>query len=135
MRFSSAAPFAALLGSLLAARPASAQDADPWFGRDKALHFSASALIAGGAYAAGALVLDGRPARALVASGAALSAGAAKELYDMTGRGQPSWRDFTWDVIGTAVGVGVSLLVDWAIRGSSGGPDTTGQGRAALVRW
>ena len=91
-------------------------DDDPWLGPDKALHFGVSTALASGGYAASALVLDPPWQRALVAAGFTLSLGAGKELYDATGHGDPSWRDFTWDVIGCAVGVGVSLLIDLALR-------------------
>ena len=36
--------------------------------------------------------------------------------------GTPSWRDFTWDVIGTATGLLVSFLVDLAVRAVTGEP-------------
>ncbi len=87
-------------------------DRDPWLGPDKALHFAASAGIAAGGYALGAQLWD-QPAPRLISGGAlALTAGIAKELYDLSGGGDPSWRDFTWDVIGTATGLLVSWLID-----------------------
>ena len=46
-----------------------------------------------------------------------IAIGAGKELYDMTGHGDPSWRDFTWDVIGTIVGLGLAWGVDMLVRG------------------
>ena len=49
---------AMLLGSKVRA-----QEADPWFGRDKALHFAASASLATVAYAGASLVTDDRPTR------------------------------------------------------------------------
>lgn len=89
---------------------------DPWFGRDKALHFGASALLAGGGYGVAALLTDSRPVRAGVGAATALTAGIAKELFDLAGFGHPSWRDFTWDVIGAACGVLVSFVLDvWVI--------------------
>ncbi len=103
---------AALLAALLAARPAAADPADPWWGPDKKLHFAASATIAAGAYGGASLAYDTRLPRVLWGTGLALGAGLAKEGYDLTGRGDPSWRDLTWDVAGTATGVGLSLLVD-----------------------
>jgi putative lipoprotein len=93
-----------------------ADDADPWLGPDKALHFGVSTVLASGSYAGAALLLDPPWQRALVAAGFTLSVGAGKELYDATGHGDASWRDFTWDAIGCAVGVGVALLIDWALR-------------------
>ena len=51
-----------------------------------------------------------------------LTLGAGKELWDMTGRGDPSWRDFTWDVLGTAVGVALAVGVDALVSGSKDAP-------------
>ena len=54
-----------LLALALAARPATASDADPWFGPDKALHFGLSAgLAAGDAAAGGDATLAGEAAAA-----------------------------------------------------------------------
>jgi putative lipoprotein len=91
-------------------------DDDAWLGPDKALHFGVSTAIASGSYAGSALLLDPAWQRALAAAGLTLSVGAGKELYDAGGHGDPSWRDFTWDVLGCAVGVGVALLIDLALR-------------------
>lgn len=96
---------------LLACLPtrASASEEDPWFGRDKKLHFVVSAGLATGGYALGAIFWEEPSAR--LASGAtlALGAGVAKELADLAGYGHPSWRDLAWDVIGTGAG----LLLAW----------------------
>ena len=46
----------------------------------------------------------------------ALAAGAAKELWDVAGPGDASWRDFTWDVVGTATGVAVAFAIYAALR-------------------
>jgi putative lipoprotein len=97
-----------------------AADPDPWFGPDKALHFGISAGLAGGGYALSALVLEKPWQRAATGAGFSLALGAGKELYDLSGHGDASWKDFTWDVAGTAVGVGIALLVDVAIASSSG---------------
>lgn len=116
------AGLAALL-SLLAPSLARADDPDPWWGRDKALHFSVSVGLAAGSYGASSLVLDKRWQRAATAGGFTLTLGAAKEGWDATGHGDPSWKDFTWDVAGAAVGTGLALLVDLALsshRSSSG---------------
>lgn len=86
--------------------------ADDFFGPDKALHFGVSAGLAAGGYAASALVLEKPWQRALAGASLALSAGIAKELWDSTGRGDPSWKDLAWDGIGTGVGVGLALGVD-----------------------
>lgn len=100
--------------------PTSARaDDDPWFGRDKALHFTASAAIAGGAYAIAATQFDARTPPLLIGGGVALAVGAAKEGADALGLGTPSWKDFAWDVAGTLVGLGVAWGLDLLIRGVS----------------
>jgi putative lipoprotein len=101
---------AMLLGSKVRA-----QDADPWFGRDKALHFAASASLATVAYAGTSLVTDDRPTRIVAAATVALAAGVLKEVWDLTGHGDASWRDLTWDVVGTTTGVLLAYGIDWAI--------------------
>lgn len=104
----------ALVLALALARPARADD--DWLGRDKGLHAAASAVIAAGAYGASAPWIESRPGRAAVGASVALAAGLAKEAWDATGHGDPSLKDLTWDVIGTAAGVGLALLVDTLVR-------------------
>ena len=89
-----------------------AQASDGWFGDDKALHFSGAAVIASGTWLVAAQVTDDAWRCALSAAGASLLAGAAKELFDLAGAGTASWRDVTWDALGTAAGV----LVSWAVH-------------------
>lgn len=101
--------------------PAAAQE-DPWFAEDKALHFSVSAAIAGGGYALAVPVTEERWQRALFGGSLAIAAGAGKEAYDATGAGTPSYKDFTWDVIGAATGVGLALLIDWALSPAPSAP-------------
>ena len=101
--------FAAL--ALLLSTPALGQSADPWFGRDKALHFGLSAGLAGAGYVGGALVFEEDWAPLASGAGLALSLGIAKELWDLSGRGTASFRDLAWDAAGTATG----LLTAWAI--------------------
>ena len=103
------------------------QDTDPWFGHDKALHFAASASIAAIAYGGAALKTDDRPTRVAAAVTIALGAGVLKETWDLTGHGDASWRDLTWDVIGTTTGVLVAVAIDWAI-GRLWGPAAAPQG-------
>lgn len=98
---------------------ARAADPDPWFGPDKGLHFGVSVGLAAGGYGVSAVVLDERWQRALAGAGFSLTLGAGKELYDLTGHGDASWKDFTWDVVGTAVGVGIALLIDTAASSST----------------
>ncbi len=109
------AVLAVLAGPVGSARAQTA-DADPWWGRDKLLHFSASASLAIVGYAGTSLGTESRPARAAGGAALAVGAGAAKELWDLDGHGDASWRDLTWDLIGAATGVLVSLAVDWSIH-------------------
>jgi putative lipoprotein len=95
--------------------PADRPDPDPWFGRDKALHFAASASIAVAAYGGTSLATDDRPTRVVVSASVALGAGILKELWDLSGHGDASWRDLTWDVVGTTTGVLFAYAIDWAI--------------------
>ncbi|MEP6652424.1 MAG: hypothetical protein ABJA82_03645 [Myxococcales bacterium] len=104
-----------LFGQGTASAAGALDAADPWFGRDKALHFSFSAVIAGGGYAGTAALTDDRRWRIMGGVGLGLLAGASKEALDATGSGDPSWRDFTWDVVGTATGVAVAAFVDWLL--------------------
>lgn len=100
---------ALLLVIPLAARAA---DPDPWMGPDKALHFAASAGLAGLGYGASVAFTDSRPVRLAVGAALSLSAGVAKELWDLSGHGDASWRDLTWDLVGCTVGLAVSWLLD-----------------------
>lgn len=97
---------------LTLAWPARAAEPDPWWGRDKALHFGVSAGLSAGGYAASSLVLEERWQRATAGATFSLTLGAGKELYDSTGNGHASAKDFAWDVAGTAVGTAIALLVD-----------------------
>jgi putative lipoprotein len=90
-----------------------AADADPWFGRDKALHFSFSAAIAIGGYGVASVVTDNWRWRLLSGGASGLAAGVGKEALDASGSGDASWRDLTWDVIGSATGLGLAFLIDW----------------------
>ena len=107
----------AILLMLLALPPAArAADPDPWFGADKAKHFAATTALSVGGYACASL-FDGRPAVRLAAAGTlAMGAGIAKEPWDLAGHGDASWRDLTWDGIGTATGLLAGFFVDWMWR-------------------
>lgn len=89
-----------------------APEDDRWFGPDKALHFGASAGIAAAGYGLSAMVFEDRSARLATGAGLALTLGVAKELNDLAGHGDPSWKDLTWDLIGTATGLAAAYLVD-----------------------
>jgi putative lipoprotein len=85
---------------------------DDWFSQDKFLHFGVSAGLAGAGYTSGALLFDAPHARWLTGAGVALGVGLGKELYD-AGRGSIfSWKDLSWDVLGTGTG----LALSWAIE-------------------
>jgi putative lipoprotein len=103
------------LALALGATAARATEPDPWWGVDKGLHFGISIGLGAGGYAASSLLLDERWQRAATGAGFSITLGAGKELYDLSGHGDASWRDFTWDLAGTAVGVGVAWLLDLAL--------------------
>jgi putative lipoprotein len=102
----------------MSAGPARADepDPDPWLGPDKALHFAASAALAGGGYGVGALAWEDVGPRLALGAGVGLGAGITKEALDAAGLGDPSWKDLTWDVAGVAVGLGIALAIDLTIR-------------------
>lgn len=101
-----------LIVGLTAASPARAQTEDPWLGRDKALHFGVSAALAGAGYALGIALFDCELPRLVLGGSVALGLGVGKELWDLAGDGDASWRDLVWDVIGTAVGLALGWAVD-----------------------
>jgi putative lipoprotein len=101
------------LAVFLAARPpVQAAEPDPWFGRDKVMHLSVSFALAGASYATAAGCTKRTSVRVLSGVGIAFSAGLAKELSDQYGGRGFSWRDLTWDAVGTATGTLVAWLVD-----------------------
>ena len=105
-------PALCLGGATLLTPVAARAQSDPWLGPDKALHFSASALIAGAGYGGASLLTGDRRWRLAAGAGLAIAAGAGKEISDSYGNGDPSWRDFTWDLIGAATGLGIAWLID-----------------------
>jgi putative lipoprotein len=109
-----------LLSSALFFMPrlASAEESDPWWGKDKALHFGVSAGLAAGGYGVSSLVLEERWQRATAGAAFSLTLGVGKELWDLSGRGNASWKDLTWDLAGTLVGTGLALVIDLAISGT-----------------
>jgi putative lipoprotein len=99
----------------LQALPARAQDDDPWLGHDKMAHFGVSIALGAGGYGGATLLVKPRWQRALIGGAVALSVGGAKELWDLAGHGDPSWRDFTWDLAGSTVGVALGYLIDLTV--------------------
>jgi putative lipoprotein len=85
---------------------------DSWFGMDKAKHFAATFGLAAVGYCASGLGFLSRRARLCSGAGIALTAGVAKELDDMAGYGNPSWKDLTWDVVGTCAGLLAALELE-----------------------
>ncbi len=111
-------------------RPAHA-DEDPWFGRDKALHFGATFVIAGGGYGIGALAgMEGYTPRLILGGSLGLGAGLGKEAIDLAGYGDPSYKDLVWDVAGTAVGLGLSALIDFGVHHRDHAPSPPGAASA-----
>lgn len=110
---------ASLLLASTAAR-ADPPDPDPWWGRDKALHFGACAGITGGGYAIATQITDDVAGRAAIAASLGIGAGLGKEVLDAAGLGTPSWRDFVWDVLGTSVAITVSVSIDFGVRAFKG---------------
>lgn len=98
---------------------ASAREVDSWTGPDKAMHLVAGTLLAGASYGIWIERRDGRGWGALIGAGVGLGAGAAKELADVAGLGHPSAKDFAWTALGTALGLGIAILIDVAVRGAS----------------
>ncbi len=89
---------------------------DKWLGKDKALHFGTSATLAAGGYAASVPFVDSRAKSLLFGGGFAFGLGVAKETWDLAGHGDPSWKDLTWDAIGTVTGLAIAYLVDSLTR-------------------
>ena len=105
-------PAAALLTALALTVPSAARgEASAWLARDKALHVGASFLVTVAGYGAGATVFDCAPGRLGVGTALGVAAGLAKELADLAGAGEPDWRDLAADL----VGIGLGLLVAWAV--------------------
>ena len=80
------------------------------------LHFEATASLAIVGYAVAAMVTTDRPTRVGAGAALALGAGIGKELWDLDGRGDASWRDLTWDLIGATTGVLLAAAIDWSIH-------------------
>jgi putative lipoprotein len=94
------------------------EDTDPWFGPDKALHMSAALGVAAGGYVGGVAAFHERWAGVAMGFGIAAALGGIKEGVDASGLGDPSWKDFVWDLVGATLGVGLSVTFDAALRGT-----------------
>ena len=80
---------------------------------DKAIHFTVSFGLGSSAYVGGGFI-ESRGWRAAFGLGIALGAGAAKEIWDATGQGDPSWADMGYNLLGAVAGVAVAVLFDLA---------------------
>src|SRR5262249_61081849 len=105
------------LAARFVSNEARADDSDPWFGRDKFNHFVVTSAIASETYLVAAAHVKARGWALVIAGGTSLAIGGAKEAWDLAGHGDASWRDLTWDLIGTAAGLGLAWGLDLAIRG------------------
>ena len=100
-------------------------DEDPWWGRDKALHFGVSTGLAATGYGVSSLWLERAWQRATAGAAFSLTLGVGKELADWAGYGQPSYKDLLYDFAGTALGVTLAYLVDLA-TGTNSEPERAG---------
>jgi 2-iminobutanoate/2-iminopropanoate deaminase len=100
------------LVALFSSSRALAADPDPWFGKDKALHFAVTTGVSAGGYGASALFVEDRGLRFAIGAGSAIGLGIAKEIYDAARGGDASPRDLVWDVVGAATGSLVALAID-----------------------
>ena len=94
--------------------------ADNWMGPDKVAHIGVTAGLTSGTYG---LLCVYKPDmdmghRALWAVTAGLGAGLFKEGLDLVfNTGEPSYKDLTMDVVGTATGLIIMLIFDSALSG------------------
>ena len=126
---------ASLVATLFVApkRARAQQTEDKWWAPDKALHFGVAAAIAGIGYGVGTEIFEKRWACAALGGGLAIGAGAGKELLDMTGAGDPSWKDFTWDVIGAVAGLGIAIAIDAIVRSHDDSTSTASGSHSAAL--
>ncbi len=116
------APLLLALAAAVAAPSAARADdtSDPWIARDKAFHFDVSAGIAAATYAvSAAYIVDSRWKALAIGGGVTIAVGGGKELLDLAGIGDPSWKDFAWDAIGTVAGLALAWGVDMLLGGVS----------------
>jgi putative lipoprotein len=119
-RMYSALRMLVVVAAVTLAPAAYGQEADPWIARDKALHFDVSAGIAAAGYGVSAgWLVEARWKALALGGGMAIAAGAGKELLDATHvfGGDPSWKDFAWDVLGTIAGLALAWGMDLLLGG------------------
>lgn len=71
--------------------------------KDKVFHFVAGAVISAGSSIVMYKVTHKKNASILIGIGAGCLAGAAKELYDSTGRGDADSKDLLWSCAGASL--------------------------------
>jgi len=90
--------------------------ADSWWGTDKALHLGVSVGLAASATAVTAAWIEDPLERAAIGVVSSLTLGVAKELFDGLGLGEASFRDLTWDLIGSVIGASLAWVVErWIV--------------------
>ena len=107
----------ATVATLTSAAAHADDDGDRWLGSDKVLHCGISAGVAATVYTATTPLFASRYPPLLIGAAFTLAVGASKEAYDATSGGDPSWKDFTWDAIGTVAGLALGYALDLALRG------------------
>ena len=121
---------ALLLVAFLCAPPAlGAEESDPWFGPDKSLHLSISLVLSGGATSLYTFLRreGGWYEAGAVGVGGSLLMGLGKEIYDEAapqGSGW-SWRDLTWDLVGSVLGAALVLSIEALFRAIHGSPQSS----------
>lgn len=94
-----------------ASLPPAAQD--DWWGRDKAQHFIAGAVLGGGAAAIGHAAGWSDAESGCAAVGVVVAAGAAKEYYDVrVSQTGWSWKDQVWNMIGCVAGASLAMSLE-----------------------
>ncbi|HZA15119.1 MAG TPA: hypothetical protein VE618_11500 [Myxococcaceae bacterium] len=135
--------FSVVALALAVSAGASPANPDPWLGGDKLSHFGVSAGLALAGYGASSVVFRDDRARLATGAGLALTLGAARELDNLGGSGNPSWRDMAWNALGMAVGLGAAWLVDnfilrrpleWNSAAQADRPSPAAQDGPALLR-
>jgi len=117
---------AASIVVLVIAPDARGADPDPFWGPDKALHFAVAGTLAGIGYGTTTALTSDRWKAFAVGGGVAIGAGALKEGLDAMGFGDASWKDFAWDAIGAACGLGIAWAIDVGVQGGKVPPLTAG---------
>jgi putative lipoprotein len=85
---------------------------DPWFGRDKLMHVTASALIQSAAHSAFRWRGASYQRASWAAAAVTATSGVGKELWDRHRKRDFSYRDLAWDGIGSATAAVVIRQVD-----------------------